>query len=323
MSVLFRTWESAPNNPASYFHLFEDIGELAKFLSTMVYLKIAQLVLPLLALSFERAQALTIQVNGSSGHPVPRRTISGVQVVDTPIVRDAHDFALNHSSDFVYKHIMRSWLFGALIIEHNETLRSTVDLEVHAVAALLHDLGWDQTPDSPFISHDKRFEVDGAIAAREFIQNGKYGQEWDGRRVQLAWDSIALHTQPSIYNYKELEVATTGNGIWADFKGPELGITKEEYSAVVSEFPSDGMRDGMNDTMIWLCQGKPATTYGRLTSLETTGRLLMSLQTPSCSLGEITMSRTTTLRETGFLMSRLRISLNFRKTDLIGKLSST
>jgi hypothetical protein len=156
-----------------------------------------------------------------------------------------------------------------MVIEHNETLRNTVDLEVHAVAALLHDLGWDQTPGSPFVSHDKRFEVDGAIAAREFIQNNAHGQEWDDRRVQLVWDSIALHTQPSIYNYKELVVAATGNGIWADFQGPELGITKEEYSAVLSEFPSNDMRDGLNNTLIWLCQGKPATTYGRLSSHET------------------------------------------------------
>ncbi|KAH6976555.1 hypothetical protein BKA56DRAFT_674995 [Ilyonectria sp. MPI-CAGE-AT-0026] len=228
----------------------------------MVYPKIAQLLLLLLALSFGPAQASTTAKNGLSyRHTVPRRTIAGVEVVDTPIVRDAHDYALKHSSDFNYKHIMRSWLFGAIVIEHNETLRNTVDLEVHAVAALLHDLGWDQTPGSPFVSHDKRFEVDGAIAAREFVQSNKYGKNWDKQRVQLVWDAIALHTQPSIFNYKELEVITTGNGILSDFQGPILGITKEEYSAVLSEFPSNGMRDGLNNTIIWLCQSKPATTY--------------------------------------------------------------
>ncbi|UPK92431.1 hypothetical protein LCI18_003366 [Fusarium solani-melongenae] len=208
----------------------------------MVYPKIAKLLLLLLALSFGPAQASPAAKNRLSyRHTVPRRTIAGVKVVDTPIVQDAHDYALKHSSDFTYKHIMRSWLFGAIVIEHNETLRNTVDLEVHAVAALLHDLGWDQTPGSPLVSHDKRFEVDGAIAAREFIQNNKYGKKWDERGVQL--------------------VVTTGNGILSDFQGPFLGITTEEYSAVLSEFPNNGMRDGMNNTIIWLCQSKPATTY--------------------------------------------------------------
>ncbi|KAH7187676.1 hypothetical protein BKA60DRAFT_613402 [Fusarium oxysporum] len=185
----------------------------------MVYPKIAKLLLLLLALSFGPAQAST----------------TAKKVVDTLIVRDAHDYALKYSSDFTYKYIMRSWLFGAIVIEHNETLRNTVDLE--------------------------RFEVDGVIAAREFIQNNKHGKKWDERRVQLVWDAIALHTQPSISNYKELEVVTIGNGILSDFQGPVLGITKEEYSAVLSEFPSNGMRDGLNNTIIWFCQSKPATTY--------------------------------------------------------------
>ncbi|EEU35089.1 uncharacterized protein NECHADRAFT_44823 [Fusarium vanettenii 77-13-4] len=213
----------------------------------------AKLLLLLLALPFGPAQA--------SPTAVPRRTIAGVKVVDTPIVRDAHDLALKHSSDFTYKHVMRGWLFGALVIENNETLRNSVDLEVHAVAALLHDLGWDQTPGSPFVSHDKRFEVDGATAAREFIKNNKHGKKWDARRIQLVWDSIALHTQPDFFNYKEHEVFVTGNGIFSDFQGPLLGITSEEYSAVLKEFPSNEMRDGLNNTIIWLCQSKPATTY--------------------------------------------------------------
>ncbi|KAF4944068.1 hypothetical protein FGADI_12950 [Fusarium gaditjirri] len=219
----------------------------------MVYPKMAKFLLLLLALSVGPAQASTTAEKGLSyRHTLPRRTIAGVKVVNTPIVRDAHDYALKHSSDFTYKHIMRSWLFGAIVIEYNETLRNTVDLEVHAVATLLHDLGWDQTPGSPLVSHDKRFEVDGAIAAREFIQNNKHGKKWDERRVQLVWDAIALHPQHSIANYKELEVMTTSNGILSDFQGPILGITKEQYSTVLSEFPSNGMRDGLNKTMIWL-----------------------------------------------------------------------
>ena len=43
-------------------------------------------------------------------------------------------------------------------------------------------------------SNDKQFEVDGAIAAREFLLREGNPEEWDKHRIQLVWDSIAFHT---------------------------------------------------------------------------------------------------------------------------------
>ncbi|KAK3368321.1 hypothetical protein B0H63DRAFT_504253 [Podospora didyma] len=198
--------------------------------------------------------------NSNNWATYPRRTLGGVSVVDTPVVRAAQAYARAHGSDFVYKHIMRSWLFGALIIQHNATLRATVDPEVHAVAAILHDLGWDRTPGSPLISANRRFEVDGAIGARAFIRGNVYGRLWEERRVQLVWDSIALHTDPSIAWFKELDVQVVSKGITMDFLGPMEGVTASEYAAVVRDFPKDGFKTGVNDTVTWLCQTKPSTT---------------------------------------------------------------
>ncbi|EAQ87064.1 hypothetical protein CHGG_08317 [Chaetomium globosum CBS 148.51] len=212
--------------------------------------------------SISQASLIPSNPLGARGlKPYPRRTLGGVSVVDTPIVRAAEAFARQNGQDFTYKHIMRSWLFGALVIQHNETLRATIDLEVHAVAALLHDLGWDQTDGSPMVSADRRFEVDGAIAARNFIRDHRDGKRWEERRVQLVWDAIALHTQQSIALFKELDVQVVHKGIITDFDGPQLGITKDEYAAVVKEFPRDDLRDGLNETVIWLCSTKPASTY--------------------------------------------------------------
>jgi hypothetical protein len=162
---------------------------------------------------------------------------------------------------------MRSWLFGTTIIAKNATLGKTVDPEVHAVATILHDLGWDQDPNSTFISSDRPFEVDGAIAARNFIQNYKKGKKWDARRLQLVWDAIALHTQQRIYEHKEPEVRVTGRGILVEFTGPALGISKQDYDNINAEFPKDDFKSGVTGAFVWLCQTKPETTYGMLTPL--------------------------------------------------------
>lgn len=195
----------------------------------------------------------------------PVREIAGVPVVDTLVVRDAELYMHQHSSDWLYKHVMRSLLFGAVIIQHNDTLASAIDMETHAVATLLHDFGWERQLNSSIVTADRRFEVDGAIAARDFLHGHGDGQHWDDSRVQLVWDSIVLHTERSIAYYKELTVQVVSKGISMDFSGPAFGVTDEEYAAVLEQFPQDDLVEGVNNTFIWLCQTKPATTYGQST----------------------------------------------------------
>ncbi|KAK1759077.1 hypothetical protein QBC47DRAFT_436604 [Echria macrotheca] len=193
--------------------------------------------------------------------PLPRRTIANVSVLDTPLVRAAEAYMRDRSNNDLYAHVMRSWLFGTLILSHNTTLASMVDPEVQAVSLLLHDLGFDRTPGSKIVSADRRFEVDGAIAARAFIRDHESGRRWDERRVQLVWDSIALHTEPKYALYKEPDVQTVSNGVFLDFLGPQNGVTPEEYAAVVKEFPRDGLRKSVTETFTWLCSTKPISTY--------------------------------------------------------------
>ncbi|KAI1261980.1 hypothetical protein F5Y18DRAFT_181356 [Xylariaceae sp. FL1019] len=193
----------------------------------------------------------------------PTRVLGNVMVVDTSIVQQAQGYARKYSSSAeVYNHVIRGWLFGVLMLQHNQTLSQRVDPEVHAVAAILHDLGWDQTPDSPVVSRDRRFEVDSAIGAREFLwSRDPQHKDWGEYRTQLVWDSIALHTQESIYLYKEAVVSVTGSGILSDFDGPLLGVTQAEYDAVAKEFPKGQFVGTVNQTFVWLCQTKQSSTY--------------------------------------------------------------
>lgn len=70
------------------------------------------------------------------------------------------------------------------------------------------------------MSQDKRFEVDGANTARDFVR--AKNAEWDNHREQLLWDSIALHTTPDIAMFKETEVALVSGGTFVELVGPEI-----------------------------------------------------------------------------------------------------
>ncbi|KAF2477651.1 uncharacterized protein BDR25DRAFT_274960 [Lindgomyces ingoldianus] len=197
---------------------------------------------------------------------IPTKVIAGVTVPDTPIVQAALAFARAHADNMTFNHVMRSWLFGTIIINTNTTLRKAIDPETHAVAAILHDLGWDNT--GALISSDKRFEVDGAIAAWDFIEaemkNGT-AHGWDENRKQLVWDAIALHTTPTISAYKQPVVAATGAGILSDIQGPNSDsthtLTWEEYDRVKSEFPRLDFGPGASKIICGFARSKPATTY--------------------------------------------------------------
>lgn len=193
------------------------------------------------------------------------RQIAGVALPNTPVVIKALAYARSHSDDMTYNHVLRSCLFGFVIADKSPDLRDR-DREVHAVAAILHDLGWDNTGE--LVSEDKRFEVDGAIAARAFLDHE--AKEWDHRRKQLVWDAIALHTTQSIAMHKEAEVVATTRGIMADFGGPDNVpgglLTWDEYREIVKALPRIGLVAGCREIFCNLCRTKPVTTYDNIVS---------------------------------------------------------
>jgi hypothetical protein len=196
----------------------------------------------------------------------PTTTIAGVTVIDTPLVNGAKAYARAHASDTTYNHVMRSWLFGT-IISQRILPPGALDVELQAISAILHDLGWDNTGE--LVSKDKRFEVDGAIAAKAWIESqvdsGKT-TGWDEHRKQLVWDTIALHTTPTIAQYKQPVVSIVGAGIASDFRGPESDptgtLTWDEYNAVKKEFPRLNLADGVRGIICGFVDTKPETTYG-------------------------------------------------------------
>jgi hypothetical protein len=193
---------------------------------------------------------------------VPKKVIAGVEVVYTPIIADAIEYVRANSDNMTFNHVMRSFLFGSVQLANNATL-SQVDKEVLAVGTLLHDLGWDESPNSKIVTKDLRFELDSAIAARKFIRSHPDGKSWDERRVQLMWDGIALHTEHQIAFNKELDVQAISLGISHDFMGPSGPVTRDVYKKIVAEYPQNDLMQGVKQKTVWLCKTKPQGTYGK------------------------------------------------------------
>ncbi|KAI0509570.1 hypothetical protein F5B22DRAFT_616018 [Xylaria bambusicola] len=196
------------------------------------------------------------------GH-LPTTTVAGVEVVDTQIVRDARAL-IEKFPDFLYWHSMRTWLLGAAVLNANATLKAQVDLEAHALGTILHDLGWDMSPDSPWVTKENRFEVDGGLGAVRWIKAHKSYKScvWTEARLERIFDGIALHGTFGIHPFKNIDTKWITNSVGFDgvnFTPQEVPI--EKFNSVVAEFPKDSFQKGAIDTFTWMAATKPNGTY--------------------------------------------------------------
>jgi hypothetical protein len=205
-----------------------------------------------------------------SSSPFPSFPVSGIEFPATPLTIAAYNYVKENCSACTLNHCLRSTAFGLILQKKFPPLagnQDALDKELIVVSTLLHDMGW--ATNKALISKDKRFEVDGANVAREFIL--KRSEPWDKHRVQLMWDAIALHTTPSIAHHKEPEVLGVQLGIFADFMGFNLPIpgvvSVDEYKEVVQAFPRLGFKDELIKIMCGLCHDKPETTHDNFVSM--------------------------------------------------------
>lgn len=181
---------------------------------------------------------------------VATRLLAGVSVPDTPLIARAIDLARERSEPYLFNHVMRSWLFAALIAESKQIAH---DAEVLAVTTILHDLGLAESFNGPL-----RFEIEGANAARVFARQ----EGLDDRRTQLIWDGVALNSTPSISLYKETEIALATMGIGLDWGGWGYeALPETSVAAIVEAFPRLGMKERFTQAVCHIVEARPATTY--------------------------------------------------------------
>lgn len=186
------------------------------------------------------------------GTPIREETrcVAGVWVADTPLIARAIEYARNNCEPYLFNHVMRSWLFAVSIAQAKHLAH---DVEVLAVATLLHDIGLSAAFDGPL-----RFEVEGANAARKF---GK-GAGFDDRRCQLVWDTVALNSTPSIALHKETEVAVSTLGIALDWGGWGYeSLPQEQIAEIVGVFPRLGMKQQFSSAVCRIVKTRAASSY--------------------------------------------------------------
>jgi HD superfamily phosphodiesterase len=78
--------------------------------------------------------------------------IAGIGLPDTPLISKALCFARLQLVDTAYNHVLRCIYLGVAISNRIPALDNR-DRELHVVAALSHDIGWDRT--ETFMGTDK------------------------------------------------------------------------------------------------------------------------------------------------------------------------
>jgi hypothetical protein len=182
------------------------------------------------------------------------QTIAGIRIPDSALARDVTQFVQDVSSELLFDHSRRVFLWGSL---QGEKRGLRFDDELLYVGAMFHDVGLVEGHRS---AHE-RFEIDGANAARAFLEERGVPED----QVLTVWDSIALHTTPEIPRYKQPEVWLVTLGVEFDVLGLHFDdLAPEQRDEVVAAHPRTGFKTGIVEAFFDGMRGKPETAFGTM-----------------------------------------------------------
>jgi HD superfamily phosphodiesterase len=179
--------------------------------------------------------------------------VSGIDIPDSALAREITRFVRDSESELLFRHSTRVYFWGAL---SGRRRGLQFDPELLYAAAMFHDMGL--TP--LFRTSHLRFEVDGANAARAFLESHGIPQQ-DLDRV---WLAIALHTTPGIPEHLHPEIALVHSAAGMDVVGRGFSeFSQEEREAVLAAYPrASGFKRGMIDSFYEGLKHRPETSFG-------------------------------------------------------------
>jgi len=181
-------------------------------------------------------------------------TIAGVAIPDSALAREATDFVRDTSTRLLFDHSRRVFLWASL---QAERLTLAYDAELLYVGAMFHDMGLIEGHRS---AHE-RFEIDGANAARAFLERHGLPEE----HVMTVWQSIALHTTRQIPDYLQPEVRLVALGVQYDVLGSDFdSLTAEQRDRVLAAHPRTHFKTGMIEALSAGVRDKPETATANM-----------------------------------------------------------
>lgn len=178
--------------------------------------------------------------------------ISGVRIPDSKMAREATELVRQYETEMLFNHSVRVYVFGAI---KGVRQKLKFDSELLYVAALFHDLGLVDH----YHTETKRFEVDSADAAREFLRGHGIAQP----QADLVWEAIALHTTPGIPQYMKPEIALTNAGVLVDVVGVGYDdYTQEQRNQIIAAFPRGDFKNEFLEVQTCSALKKARTTFG-------------------------------------------------------------
>ena len=188
------------------------------------------------------------------GMHTTRTTIAGIPIPDSALAREATEFVREVSTQLLFDHSRRVFLWASL---QGEKLALDYDAELLYVGAMFHDIGLIEG----HRSDHERFEIDGANAARAFLERHGLPEE----QVMTVWESIALHTTPEVPRYKQPEVRLVTLGVEYDVLGLHYdALSAHQRAEVLIAHPRTGFKTGIVEAFSAGMRDKPGTTFGTM-----------------------------------------------------------
>jgi hypothetical protein len=181
-------------------------------------------------------------------------SIAGIAIPDSSLAREATEFVQEASTQLLFDHSRRVFLWASL---QGEKLGLDYDPELLYVGAMFHDVGLVEG----HRSEHERFEIDGANAARGFLERHGLPEE----RVMTVWESIALHTTPEGPRCKQSEVRLVTLGVEYDVLGLHFDeLSPAQREQVLAAHPRTGFKTGIVEAFSAGMRDKPETTFGTM-----------------------------------------------------------
>ena len=191
----------------------------------------------------------------SSASNAKSSTVVGVIIPDSKLAREITELVRDTEPPLLFHHSSRVYYWGALTGKRRGL---SFDPELLYAGAMFHDMGL--TP--RYASADKRFEVDGANTARDFLQSHGIAE----RDIETVWTAIALHTTPGIPQYMHPVIALVTAGVEMDVLGIAFSeFTDAEREAVVHAHPRSGrFKEEIIQAFYDAIHPRPETTFGNV-----------------------------------------------------------